>query len=90
MPTLFTAIQSQVAKTKARAVARTPASTVSEVYTETVRTPPKRKGLKDPRPHLSLEDRFDINRDAARGRHVVVIGAGFAGLPAAYALKSVG
>ena len=90
MPTLFTAIQSHVAKRQTRAVARTPAPPESAAYEEAVRAPSKRKRLKDPRPHLSLEDRFDVKQEAARGRHVVVIGAGFAGLAAAYELESIG
>jgi monoamine oxidase len=55
-----------------------------------VRTPPKRERIKDPRPRLSLDDRFKIRREAARAHRVVVIGAGFAGLAAAYELESVG
>jgi monoamine oxidase len=52
--------------------------------------PKKRKPSMNPRPHLSLLDRFDIVERSGPRPHVIVVGAGFAGLSAAYELKSVG
>ena len=51
--------------------------------------PHKRKRAKLPRPRLSLRHRFSP-RPLESIRHIAVVGGGFAGLAAAYELKSVG
>ena len=102
MPTLFTALKSHAdqvrqIKAKPRRVAQPelPAErypgiggALAEVVTVTSRT--RKKKQKEPHPRLSLKDRFKIVGKPTPPLHVIVIGAGFAGLAAAYELQSVG
>lgn len=97
MPTLFTALQTHLPRRAAAPGIAPPAG--ESLRSEVLGLPPvaevkasqrrKRKQLKTPRPHLSLRDRFKI-RPLKKKRHVIVVGGGFAGLAAAYELKSVG
>ena len=93
MPTLFTALQTHVAKPRfpTPRLAKFPVESLrTEVLGEVGAAPKaKRKEVKNPRPRLSLRDRFTI-RPLKVKRHVAVVGGGFAGLAAAYELKSVG
>jgi len=104
MPTLFTALQAHVAKPKPRKVPRQTVPPGRGLLAEISATggpaaalkvkaaarPQKRTRPKDPRPHLSLRDRFEVVKRAGPRGHVIVVGGGFAGLSAAYELKSVG
>ena len=101
MPTLFTALQSHAEQHKRRESklpsiggTRFPLEQVSGTggqLAEMVSEPiPRRKRSKEPSPRLSLKDRFRIIGKPASELHVIVIGAGFAGLSAAYELQSVG
>jgi monoamine oxidase len=94
MPTLFTALRSHVAKPRVPIPKRpkVPREWVRPEFLEAVkaRAPkPRGKQPKRPHPHLSLRDRFTIWPLKPR-RRVAVVGGGFAGLAAAYELKSVG
>jgi monoamine oxidase len=62
----------------------------AEFSSAVVAVPQRRKKLKEPEVRLSLRDRFRVIPHKGRPRHVIVVGAGFAGLSAAYELKSVG
>jgi monoamine oxidase len=55
---------------------------------EPVVLPPKRR--RAPTARLSLRDRFKVTERSGHAPHVIVVGAGFAGLAAAYELESVG
>jgi monoamine oxidase len=101
MPTLFTALRSHVEPSKTTRAVRHPVLGVrllgepvsgigrqfAEVVTEAA---PRRKKLTEPHPHLSLTDRFRIVGKPSSDLHVIVVGAGFAGLSTAYELQSVG
>jgi monoamine oxidase len=93
MPTLFTALQTHITKPRVPTPQPTRAP-VESLRTEVLgeigaKAPKKRKPRKNPTPRLSLRDRFKI-RPLKPKRHIVVVGGGFAGLAAAYELKSVG
>jgi monoamine oxidase len=100
MPTLFTALQAHVAKRKPRNLLRPVAPpggrflaemvTTSGAPSEAAAALEKKKRLTQPRPRLSLRDRFEVVKQPGPRPHVIVVGAGFAGLSAAYELKSVG
>ncbi len=102
MPTLFTALKSHAdqvrqIKAKRRPVAkrelpaeRYPGIGGGLAELVTVARRPRKKKKKEPHPRLSLKDRFKIFGKPAPPLHVIVIGAGFAGLAAAYELQSVG
>jgi monoamine oxidase len=97
MPTLFTALQKHLSRRAAPPrIARPAAESLraevlgTAAVAATKALPTRKRGhLKNPQPHLSLCDRFTI-RPLSGKRHVIVVGAGFAGLAAAYELKSVG
>ena len=96
MPTLFTALQTHITRPRQRVPTPTPTRVPSESLRSEVLgangpavPKKKRKRPKNPRPHLSLRDRFNI-QPLKQKRHVAVVGAGFAGLAAAFELKSVG
>jgi monoamine oxidase len=94
MPTLFTALQTHRTKAQVPTLKPTKApleSLRTEVLGAIGHEAPrgKRKRAKNPTPRLSLRDRFKI-RPLKQKRHVAVVGGGFAGLAAAYELKSVG
>jgi monoamine oxidase len=100
MPTIFTAIQSHARKVKPRKSkrqilpeAQLPPQQILEKGLQPAAAagrpvPPTKKA----RRHrgLSLADRFKIIGKPASCSHVIVVGAGFAGLSAAYELTSVG
>ena len=101
MPTLFTALQFHAEQQKRRVSqvssiggSRFPGNQVSGIggqFAEMVSEPiPRRRRSKEPSPRLSLKDRFRVVGKPSSGLHVIVIGAGFAGLSAAYELQSVG
>jgi monoamine oxidase len=50
----------------------------------------QQKGSAQPKPRLSLSDRFKVIAQPAPSRHVIVLGAGLAGLSAAYELETLG
>jgi monoamine oxidase len=103
LPTLFTALKShadQLKQTKARrrlaitaqAPARASVGIGGQFATAVTEMAPrqKKKKKKEPHPRLSLKDRFKVIGKPTPPLHVIVIGAGFAGLAAAYELQSVG
>lgn len=101
MPTLFTALKSHAdrfkqTRTKAPSVvsAQMPtkayAGTGSQSEEIIAAEPIRSMEEKLPRPRLSLLDRFKIVGKPDQSLHVIVVGAGFAGLAAAYELQSVG
>jgi NADPH-dependent 2,4-dienoyl-CoA reductase/sulfur reductase-like enzyme len=100
MPTLFTALRAHVAKRETRKLSHPIVPSGGRFLAETVAPAPpraeanatlkKRKRAKEPRPRLSLRDRFEVVKQPGPRPHVIVVGAGLAGLSAAYELKSVG
>jgi monoamine oxidase len=82
VPTLFTALQSHLR--------RPPAPWVPRTFQEAARArPTKPKRPRTPRRRLSLRNRFKV-RPLKKPLRIAVVGGGFAGLAAAYELKSVG
>ena len=102
MPTLFTALKShadQVTRPRARRPAPPPARIPVEKYAGiggrfaeivAAKPVPPKKRKKEPHPRLSLRDCFKVVGKPAPSLHIIVIGAGFAGLAAAYELQSIG
>lgn len=101
MPTLFTALKShadEVRRIKGKAfrlkaerpTQASPGVTGEYAAVAAVKAVPRKKRPKEPHPRLSLKDRFEIIEKPAPSLHVIVVGAGFAGLAAAYELESVG
>jgi monoamine oxidase len=96
MPTLFTALESHVKPKRAlptEAPSALPSSleSVSEQVKLDTRALKAARALRRREPHyqLSLTDRFQSTGNTA-GKKIAVIGAGLAGLSAAYELQSVG
>src|SRR5258707_12475535 len=92
MPTLFTALESHVKPKRAPPVEAPPAleSLTGEVKLDAGARKVARPRLKrEPHYQLSLTERFQPTSNAA-GKKIAVIGAGLAGLSAAYELQSVG
>jgi len=97
MPTLFTALQTHLppARVKRLQPSQVPQGSLSQemLGTVTAAAPPRRprkpKQTKPPRAKLSLHQRFKP-RPLQVKRNIAVVGGGFAGLAAAYELKSVG
>jgi monoamine oxidase len=96
MPTLFTALESHIRARRAPPSEAPPALPPGlEAVSEQVKlgtgapkaVPPQRR--REPHYELSLTDRFQPSGNAP-GKKIAVIGAGLAGLSAAYELQSVG
>jgi monoamine oxidase len=86
MPTLYTALRTHITKSRAPSGQT---QGLPGLLAETVIAPVKAKRKKEKVYKLSLTDRFKICRPGSRPT-VIVIGAGFAGLAAAFELQSVG
>src|SRR5690348_16113624 len=101
MPTLFTALRAHTQRQKAQpqkvqpTVSAMPSVAGQPLYTAEIVAAPREasrtlRKLNEPKRKMSLRDRFLINRKAVKGREIVVVGGGFAGLSAAYELESLG
>ena len=99
MPTLFTALKSHADQIKLiqrakhpRVKAQPQVLGITDAYAATVavKRHPARKKKREPHPRLSLKDRFRIVGKAPSSTHVIVVGAGLAGLATAYELQSLG
>jgi monoamine oxidase len=105
MPTLFTALQSHLAGRERKrrsiapalpgvgALAKTVGPLGATAAIEALKAAQQKRARKkpeNPRPKLSLLQRFDPVQRSSTPPHIIVVGAGFAGLSAAYELQSVG
>src|SRR5437899_807296 len=98
LPTLFTALKSHADEFKRikgktfglnaeRPTQAFPGVTGEYAAVAAVKAVPRKKRPKEPHPRLSLKDRFELIGKPAASLHVIVVGAGFAGLAAAYELE---
>ena len=88
MPTLYTALQARHAPVAKKPIAYgKPLGLFAEVVEQPAAIPPPQVPQAK---HISLTDRFNVKEPKEKPGHVVVIGAGLAGLSAAYELTTVG
>jgi monoamine oxidase len=88
MPTLYTALRARHAPVEKKPVAYgKPLGLFAEVVQQPAEIPPPQVPQAK---HISLTDRFDLKQPKEKPGHVVVIGAGLAGLSAAHELTTVG
>jgi len=101
VPTLFTALQAhaRTRKPTARKFGPAPSQTFRfagsagnnvQYMVAQLAAAYKKERAQQPVYHCSLCERFNILKSRARGRRVVVVGGGFAGLSAAYELQTIG
>ena len=100
MPTLFTALRAHARRAVPKLtgpsqfpqgpLAQSGVGGISQLEEVRVLAPEKQPKRREPRYFLSLEDRFKILKRFGPPPHVIVVGAGFGGLSAAYELESVG
>ena len=90
MPTLYTALRTHLPKPPRKKREGVPPGRPSSFGLAMVVAAPERKKKTEKIYRLSLVDRFKEMHPLPKPKSVVVIGAGFAGLAAAYELHSVG